>query len=232
MFKQPIHKMFQQRITKQEVSAMPTVSFNGDIIVVDDEYKIPECVNFLSQQPILGVDTETRPAFSRGKQNKTSLLQISSLTRCYLIQLNHIGLPQPIANILANPDIIKVGLAFSDDLRGLKRITPFEPQNCIDIQSIVHNYGILDLGLQKIYAIIFGQRISKTQRLTNWENKHLTLLQQKYAATDAWATLCIYNALMRSKKLPQKEVKKLLEADKQLQIQHQQEIINAKEHAE
>lgn len=224
--------MFQSRISKEDINAMPTVSFSGDIIVVNSPDKVEECVNYLSMQPILGVDTETKPSFSKGAHNPTSLLQIGSLTRCYLIQLNRIGLPKPVADIFANPAIIKVGLAFSEDLRGLKHITAFEPQNCIDIQSIVHNYGILDLGLQKIYAIIFGQRISKTQRLTNWDNRQLTPLQQKYAATDAWATLCIYNALMRSKKLPAKEVKALLEADRQLQIQHQQEVIYSKEHAE
>lgn len=207
---------------------MPIVSFCGEIVIIDCNDKVADCVKYLSAQPILGIDTETRPAFYKGTHNPTSLLQISSLTRCYLIQLNKIGLPQPIADIFAEPKIIKVGLAFKEDLRGLRHLTPFEPQNCIDIQSIVNNYGILDLGLQKIYAIIFGQRISKTQRLTNWDNKVLSPLQQKYAATDAWATLCIYKALQREKRLPQSTIKALIEADRELQLLHQQEMENNK----
>ncbi len=214
---------FKSRISKEEIAQLPIVSFSGDVIVVNSETKVVDCVDYLTKQKMLGIDTETRPAFIAGKHFPTSLLQISSLTRCYLVQLNIVGLPQPIADIFSNPEILKVGLAFADDLRGLKRLTPFEPQNCIDIQSIVNRYGILDLGLQKIFAIIFGQRISKTQRLTNWDNKVLTLLQQKYASTDAWATLCIYNALMNAPQLSQLEVRKLIEADRQLQLQHQLE---------
>lgn len=219
---------FKSRISKEEVNKMPVVSFTGETIVVNSPDQVAECVRYLSAQPVLGIDTETRPAFSRGIHYPTALLQMSSLTRCYLIQLNMIGLPREIADIFANPEIKKVGLAFGEDLRGLQHHTPFVPQQCIDIQSLVHNYGILDLGLQKIFAIIFGQRISKTQRLTNWATDHLSALQQKYAATDAWATLCIYNALLRATPLPQRQVRQLLAADKELQIQHQQEAIKLK----
>ncbi len=218
------YQMFKSRISKEDISAMPIVSFAGEIIVVDQLSKIADCVAYLSLQSVLGVDTETRPAFSKGIHYPTSLLQISSLTRCYLIRLNKVGLPPQIANIFSNSDITKVGLAFSEDLKGLRKLTPFEPKNCIDLQSIVNNYGILDLGLQKIFAIIFGQRISKTQRLTNWDNNQLSILQQKYAATDAWATLCIYKTLQKSQCLPQNEVRALINADRQLQIRHQQEM--------
>ena len=46
-----------------------------------------------------------------------------------------------------------------------------------------------------IYAIIFGKKISKRQRLTNWEADTLTESQKKYAALDAWACLNIYRHL-------------------------------------
>jgi len=220
---------FKSRISKEEIARLPIVSFSGEVIVVNDISMVADCVDYLSQQPSLGIDTETRPAFYAGKQFPTSLLQISSLTRCYLLQLNIIGLPQSVADLFSNPNILKVGLAFTDDLRGLRRLTPFEPQNCVDVQSIVNRYGILDLGLQKIFAIIFGQRISKTQRLTNWDNRQLTLLQQRYASTDAWATLCIYNALIKETPLSQGEVRQLVEADHQLQLQHQLERQQEKE---
>ena len=213
---------FKNRVTKEEISLMPKVSFQGEIVVVSKKEQIESCAKFLSAQPVLGVDTETRPAFTQGVHYPTSLLQISSLKRCYLIQLNKVGLPKPIADIFENPSIIKVGLAFTDDLRGLQRIRPFTPNNCVDIQSIVNQYGILDLGLQKIYAIIFGQRISKTQRLTNWDKSELSDLQQSYAATDAWATLCIYNALKKAIPLSQKEVEELVEADRSQHLLQQQ----------
>ena len=51
------------------------------------------------------------------------------------------------------------------------------------------------MSLQKIYAIIFGKKISKAQRLSNWEAEQLSVPQQYYAALDAWACLHIYDAL-------------------------------------
>jgi ribonuclease D len=56
------------------------------------------------------------------------------------------------------------------------------------------------MSLQKIYAIIFGKKISKSQRLSNWEAPQLSVPQQYYAALDAWACLHIYDALQEGAK--------------------------------
>ena len=106
----------------------------------------------------------------------------------------------------------------------MRRRRDFIPANCIDLQKIVTQYGILDLGLQKLFAICFGKKISKTQQLTNWENSHLTPEQARYASTDAWATLLIYEDLMAHEPLSQEEVAALMRADKERMIEHQQEI--------
>jgi ribonuclease D len=89
---------------------------------------------------------------------------------------------------------------------------------------MVPRYGILDLGLQKIYAICFGKKISKAQQLTNWENTHLTPEQARYASTDAWATLLIYEDLLAHEQLDPDEVIALKREEKERQIEHQQEI--------
>ena len=64
----------------------------------------------------------------------------------------------------------------------------------------VRAFGIQDKSLQKIYAILFGEKISKSQRLSNWEAETLTEPQKLYAATDAWACLNIYNKLQELKR--------------------------------
>ena len=161
----------------------------------------------------------------------TALVQISTQERCYLFRLTHVGLPVEIAQILANPAICKVGLAFKDDINGLRRRRDFKPANCIDLQSIVCKYGIMDLGLQKIFAIIFGKKISKAQQLTNWENSHLTPEQARYASTDAWATLLIYLALKETQPLTKKQVEALKLAEKEAQFQRQQEALARKAQA-
>ena len=203
---------------------MPVTAFEGEVIVVDREDMVPEAVAYLRTQQRLGVDTEARPSFQRGIHYPTALVQIASHERCYLFRLTHIGMPQELADLFANPNICKVGLAFKDDINGLRRRRDFTPANCIDVQSMVAQYGILDLGLQKIFAICFGRKISKAQQLTNWENSHLTPEQARYAATDAWATLLIYEDLLKHETLSQEEVATLKKEEKERMIEHQQEI--------
>lgn len=211
-------------ISKELLQWMPIAAFEGEVIVVDHEDQIADAVSYLSRQRTIGVDTEARPSFQRGTHYPTALVQIATHERCYLFRLTHIGMPQALADIFANPDICKVGLAFKDDINGLRHRRNFVPANCVDVQSLVARYGILDLGLQKIFAICFGKKISKTQQLTNWENSHLTPEQARYASTDAWATLLIYEDLLSHEPLSDKDVTALVRADKERMIEHQQEI--------
>lgn len=190
---------FVPHISKDLVQWMPLVRFDGEVIIVDEPSKIPDSIEYLSAQSVLGVDTETRPSFTRGVRYPTALVQVATTERCYLFRLTHIGMPKPLADIFANPKICKVGLAFKDDLNGLRRRRDFKPANCVDLQQIAPNYGIQDLGLQKMFAICFGKKISKAQQLTNWESSHLTPEQARYASTDAWATLLIYNKLTQTR---------------------------------
>jgi len=216
---------FTHRIAKDLIHWMPLVGFEGEVIVIDRLEQIDDAVAYLASQPILGVDTEARPSFTRGVHYPTALVQIASEERCYLFRLTHIGMPQALCDIFANPNICKVGLAFKDDLSGLRRRRDFRPANCVDIQSICGRYGILDLGLQKIFAICFGKKISKAQQLTNWENSHLTPEQSRYASTDAWATLLIYKELMQTQPLSKKEAEALHQADLERQQAHQQAVL-------
>lgn len=215
---------FIHRIDKEAIAQMPLAEFGGEIYIINSEKQLPLAMQYLNQQTVVGVDTETRPSFQHGQHFPTALVQIATLQRCYLFQLKHIGLPQELADFFANPEICKVGLAFQDDIRGLQRQHNFKPQNCIDLQKIVLQYGILDLGLQKMFAIVFGKRISKSQQLTNWANDTLTDEQASYASTDAWATLCIYNELMKTKKLPGEQYEAIRQEDIKRQIQHQQQV--------
>lgn len=203
---------------------MPVAAFEGEVIIVDREEQVEPAVAYLRTQSVIGVDTEARPSFQRGIHYPTALVQIASHERCYLFRLTHIGMPQVLAELFADPKICKVGLAFRDDINGLRRRRNFTPANCIDVQSMVTRYGILDLGLQKLFAICFGKKISKAQQLTNWENSHLTPEQARYASTDAWATLLIYEDLLAHETLPQEEVAALIREEKERMIEHQQEI--------
>ena len=225
--KKPNH--FTHRISKDLIHWMPMTGFNGEVVIVDTPGKIKEAVHYLNRQQLLGVDTETRPSFKRGEHFPTALVQIATEERCFLFRLSVIGMPPELADVFSNPKIRKVGLAFKDDINGLRRLRNFTPRNCVDIQKIVGKYGILDLGLQKIFAICFGKKISKSQQLTNWENVVLTPEQARYASTDAWATLLIYKELLSTEPLSESEAAALRQEDLQKQRQHQQEVLAARE---
>ncbi len=195
---------------KQLISTLPKVEFKGKIVVVHSQREVKAAVDYLKRQPIVGVDTETRPSFRRGLVYQVALLQISTLDICFLFRLNMIGLPKEVIELLESTDIQKIGLSLKDDLALLKRRTPFQPQGFLDLQDFVKTMGIEDMSLQKLYANIFGEKISKSAQLTNWENTVLTESQKMYAATDAYTTLRLYLELSS---LKQQGAYKIIEAE-------------------
>lgn len=191
--------IIKRTIDKDALKDYPQGQFGGDIHVMQTPQDIERAVNYLKRCTVLGIDSETRPSFKKGKQYKVALLQIATREQCFLFRLNITGLTVPIIYLLENPSIIKVGLSLHDDFMMLHRRAPFEPRACIELQEYVRAFGIQDKSLQKIYGILFGEKISKTQRLSNWEASELTEAQKRYAATDAWACLRIYNRLQELK---------------------------------
>lgn len=190
-------KTIYNKFDKSVINALPLVSFPGKIIVVVGEYEAERAVDYLLSCDILGVDTETRPAFRRGQNHKVALLQVATRDHCFLFRLNHIGLPPSLVRLLSNKTVPMIGLSWHDDLMSLHRREPFEAGWFIDIQDIIGNLGIEDKSLQKIYANLFGEKISKRQRLTNWEADVLSDKQKEYAAIDAWACINLYDEIMR-----------------------------------
>lgn len=189
-------KKIYDKFDKSIINSLPLVTFPGKIIVVLNEYEADRAVEYLLSCDVLGVDTETRPAFRKGNNHKVALLQVATRKECFLFRLNHLGLPKSLLRLLSNKQVPMVGLSWHDDLMSLHRREQFEPGWFIDIQDIIGNLGIIDKSLQKLYANLFGEKISKRQRLTNWEADVLTERQKEYAAIDAWACIKLYDEIM------------------------------------
>lgn len=186
---------FEITISKEELNALPTEKFAGEIIVVNSEDDAERIVEELENAPIVGFDTETRPSFQKGQNNKVALLQLSTESKSFLIRLCNIGLPSRIKAFLEDESKLKVGLSIKDDFHSLTRLGPFKPAGFLDLQEYVKNFRIAECSLTKVHAIVFGRRISKSQQLTNWEAQALTNKQQEYAALDALACVNIYKKL-------------------------------------
>lgn len=187
---------FLQTIDNDTVAQLPAACFSGRIVIVDSDEGIAAACSDLQSYDTIGFDTETRPSFKAGITNKVALLQLSTRNRCYLIRLNKMKLHNALLKILSNPNILKIGADVAGDLRSLHVLRHFNERGFIDLQQIAHNWGIEEKSLRKMSAIVLGQRVSKAQRLSNWEAGALTPQQQMYAATDAWVCIKIYEQLL------------------------------------
>ena len=191
--------MLRRTIDKETLNELPQGQFQGSIKVITRPEEVEEVIPEISMHAVLGFDTETKPAFKKGKQNGISLLQLSSDDTAWLFRLQMTGFPKSLVKLMATPTINKVGAAILDDVRGLKRLKPFEDGGFIDLQKHVEEYGVEEKGVKKMAAIFLNMRISKRQRLTNWESPVLTEPQLRYAATDAWVCLKIYQKMQMLK---------------------------------
>lgn len=194
------NKQMNKCISKEELNELPVESFNGEIIVVDFERDAKKIIHILKKARVLGFDTETRPTFKKGAKNKVALLQLSTEKNAFIFRLNKMGLPQCLKDVLADPGIVKVGVAIKDDILALEKLGRFNPSGFVEIQEWVKDFQIENFGLKKLSGLLLGFRISKAQQTSNWEAEKLSEAQIRYAATDAWVSLMIYNKLKELEK--------------------------------
>ena len=188
---------FRATIDNDTVASLPAARFDGPIVIVDSEEQIEAACRDLSTSEVIGFDTETRPSFRAGVSYKVSLLQLSTRTCCYLFRLCHIRLDNRILKILGSRRILKVGASVAGDIRALHALRNFKADGFIDLQNEAERWGIEEKSLRKLSAITLGERVSKAQRLSNWEAETLTQQQQEYAATDAWVCVRILDELQK-----------------------------------
>ncbi|MCM1449675.1 MAG: 3'-5' exonuclease domain-containing protein 2 [Clostridiales bacterium] len=182
-------------IDKQQIQPMPIARFTGRTIAIENAADALQAVTYLSKQERLGFDTETRPSFRKGDNHNVALIQLATESECFLFRINKFGFSTPLVQLMENSNVLKIGLSTKDDFHGLNKLTPCAPAGVVELQTLVKEYDIADMSLQKIYAILFGEHISKGQRLTNWEADKLSEHQMGYASLDAWACLRIYDYL-------------------------------------
>lgn len=186
---------FHSNIPKEHIQELPSGKFKGRIFLIDTLDGIEEIKNIIRDIKIFGFDTETKPSFRKGKINNTALVQLAASDNAFLFRISMLGIPDLLADILENNDIIKVGVALKHDLASLQKVKSFKPAGFIDLQHFVEQFGIKDKGLRKLAANILGLKITKGQQTSNWESKVLKQTQLEYAATDAWVCYKIYNKL-------------------------------------
>lgn len=190
--------MFQKEISKEEVAELDLIEFGGPIHLIDSLEDFEKAIDEISSSALLGFDTETKPAFKKGQVYPTSLIQLATRDKSWIIRVSRIGYPKRLLDLLSSEKVLKIGSGLSDDIRRLRADFNFEPAGFLDLQQYVEAFQIEVKGLKKMSGIVLGRRISKSQQVSNWDADLLTEAQLRYAATDAWICLEIYNALRES----------------------------------
>ncbi len=187
--------MFEKRITKQDINDLPLFKYEGKTVIAADEKQIDKAIFEIEKHDLVGLDTETKPTFKKGQFNHVALIQIAVPEKVYLLRIHRVGITNTLANFFSNDQIIKVGIALDDDLIALNKRRRFNPGGFLDLNKIAPTLGIENIGARNLSALLLNFRISKNQQVSNWENPILTQHQIKYAATDAWICLEMYNKL-------------------------------------
>ena len=160
----------QPCLSKDQINLLPIQAWTGRIVLVQDEAGLDAALEKLWAEPVLGFDTETRPTFTKGKTCLPALIQLASADTAYLIQLTRIPFGDRVAELLASPRVLKVGVAIHDDMKALARIHEFTPSGVVDLAALARAKGIQAQGLRTLAANLLGFRISKSAQCSNWEH--------------------------------------------------------------
>lgn len=190
-----MNSRFAEHITKEDLRSLPLLAFEGEVHTLNTEDECNAAIKELQKFKVVGFDTEKKPTFNKGEYNHTAMVQLSTMGNAYLFRLNNMGYPTSLFNYMADASILKLGISIDDDLKDLNKARQFSPQNFTDLNDVVRELGVKHMGVKKLAAVFLESRISKNQQVSNWENEVLTPAQLKYAATDAWICLAIYEKL-------------------------------------
>ncbi|GMH35976.1 hypothetical protein BSKO_03844 [Bryopsis sp. KO-2023] len=216
-------------VTPKSSTAPPSgkvLKFRGNMMytlldVVGDAY----CRGIPPECKTIGFDIEWRPQYEKGKpQRKTALVQLcysmgkegESKYHCVLVHVFHCGVPEGLKILLANPDIKKVGVNVFGDARKLEHDYGLEVEGCVDISTEAMSRVLPGEGgstesfyklksLKGLCEVLLGEELAKDKKIRcgNWESLPLSETQMRYGATDAYASLKCYQALLS---LPKAEI--------------------------
>lgn len=190
-----------ERPTPEQIAALPPypVLPLDHIHVLRDAAQCEWAAHELRLAGPVGFDTESKPMFvAGGEQTGPHVVQFATRAHAFII---HTEAPETLAflrGVLESEAIAKVGFGIASDRQPLARKLGFELRGGIDVSIMVKRLGFKQpVGLRAAVAVVLGQRLSKSKKVTtsNWASPKLSPQQLQYAANDAHASLRVYLAL-------------------------------------
>jgi hypothetical protein len=187
-----VEPQIPRSISREDMAKLAIRRYEGRVCLVAAPGDLEEALADLRQEAIVGLDTETRPAFKKGESHLPALVQVATARAVYLFQLRRTEVFPVLADLLSDPRIVKAGVSLKDDLRALKQVFPFEEKNMLDLGMVARSNGFGQTGVRNLAGILLGLRIPKGTKTSNWAAPQLSAAQIAYAATDAWACRELY----------------------------------------
>jgi len=179
-------------ISREDMAKLPIRRYAGRVCVVATPQDLGEARSDLLAEAVVGLDTETRPAFRKGESYLPCLVQAATARAVYLFQLRRTEVFPVRAELVAEARILKAGVSLKDDLRALKQVFAFAGKNNLDLGDLARSSGSRQTGVRNLAGIFLGFRVPKGTRTSNWAARELSAAQITYAATDAWACRELY----------------------------------------
>jgi len=189
-----------ERIHPDEINALPLIYFEGEINIVETvEQEKAAYQDLINSDFVIGFDTESKPVFKKGVTQRLALIQLCNGPKVWLYRVHIHGISDYLKEILENKDILKIGMAITDDGKKINHDFKVQTKGLFDISTLSKECGYVENGLRNLAARVLGGRISKAQQTSNWEAEELSDAQRVYAATDAWLGRELYLALTTEK---------------------------------
>ena len=116
---------------------------------------------------------------------KICLVQLATTERVVLV--DSVALPdlKPIFELVADPSLLTIVHAGTQDLEPVRRLLGREPANTLDVQ-VAAAFAEMPwpAGLEKLVERFAGHKLSKGHTFTNWDARPLSASQLRYAADD------------------------------------------------
>jgi len=171
------------------------------ITLVDDAALAAQALAILLAAPAIGFDTESKPTFLKGEiSTGPHLVQLATDAHVYLFPVVFAANHDVLRQILAAPNVLKVGFGLGNDRSALRSRLGIELANVLDLGEVLRGPGHRGtVGAKVAVAHYFGQKFQKSKKVgtSNWASSRLNERQLLYAANDAHVALQIYRAWLR-----------------------------------
>lgn len=164
----------------------------------------------------LGFDIESKPKFQKGGKQAVAMVQLATQSTAYLFRTKFEGMGEAdrgkgawtpeLSNLLSDPNIIKIGAGVDGDMKSLRDFYGsgcYRQESFLDLERLIRTKWALPLrrlGLRGLTAFLLQRKLTKAQRMNNWEKAKITNAMKEYAAADAFVSLDLLDTILPKSK--------------------------------